>query len=452
MGRRRGLGERWVGGVVYPLWAWREHPGYGPWRRRFERSQYWPAERLRAWQDEQLQALLEHAAARCPLYRARFREAGLEPRAWQGAWARLPLLTKADIQAHGAELEAADFPARARQRNQTGGSTGSPLQFWVDRRRYASRLASTDRHNAWAGLRPGDWVAEIWGHRLDLAEGGGWWQRMRRDWLYRTLEINSSRIEPGDWDAYVEVLRRYRPRFLVAYARAAVEFAEHVRRRGIGDVRFEAIITTAEVLLEDHRRLLEAALGGRVFNRYGCREVSVIASECGEHSGMHVNAEAILVEVIPAAGLPAPWGKIVVTDLLNRSMPLIRYEIGDVGRWAEGDCACGRALPRLAAVEGRTTDFLRLPGGEAVSGPALTLVFADLGSVRQVQFVQRGDGSVRLRVVPGPGYGPEAEAEVRRRLELYLRGAVPLAFEPVAAIASEASGKYRFVVQEAAHA
>lgn len=451
----RGLGEWLSGSVVFPAWVRREHPGYTRWRREFERSQFWSAERLAAAQHARLRELLRYAWDHCPLYHRRLEAAGYEAAAaspgrerWDEMWQRMPLLRKADIQAHGAALQAEGFPAAQRSRNQTGGSTGSPLQFYVDRQRYASRMASTHRHNAWAGLRPGDWVAQIWGNRLDLQASESLWDRTRRRLLYRTLDLNSSSISAGDWENYVACLRRFRPRFLIAYARAAAEFARFVRDRGITDLGFTAIITSAEVLLPAHRRLLEEVFHARVYNRYGCREVSVIASECGAGSGLHVNAEALLVEIVPTPELPAPWGKVVVTDLFNRSMPLIRYEIGDAGHWLEGRCECGRGLPRLASVEGRTTDFLRLPDGRVVSGPALTLVMADMASVRQVQFVQRASGDVLLRLVAGTGYGPDQEAELRRRLHLYLRGVVPLTICPVESIASEASGKYRFVVQE----
>lgn len=449
-GSSRRWSERLAGSLVFPLWAMRDHPGFASFRRQIERSQYWPAERLQEWQQQRLIELLRHAAAVCPFYRRRFHEAGLDPERGmeQGEWQRLPLLTKRDIQIHGAQLEAADFPAADRLRNQTGGSTGSPLQFWVDRRRFATRMASTHRHNAWCGHQPGDRMAVLWGARLDAVSERGWRTRLREKLVDRMSGLNTSSISPEDWKRFLGELGRLRPRFLLAYARAAVAFADFVLEQGITDVRFEAIITSAEVLDAGQRRRIETALGGPVFNRYGAREVSVIASECNWHTGLHVNAEALLVEILPAEGLPAPWGKVVITDLLNRSMPLIRYEIGDVSRWQEGACACGRGLPRLAEVQGRTTDFLHLPDGRWVSGPALTLVVADMPTVRQVQFVQRGKAEIVLRVVPGSGYDETTRCELRRRLDLYVRGAMPLRLEEVSSIASEASGKYRFVVQE----
>jgi phenylacetate-CoA ligase len=446
---RRNLSDRVLGGSVFRLWAGHEHPHYAAFRRAIEASQFWPAERLRQLQQQRLTALLTHAAARCPFYQKRFLEAGLDPAQANDAdaWRRLPLLTKADIQNHGAAMQAVNFPLERRFRNQTGGSTGSPLQFYVDRERLDTRMASTHRHNAWAGHLPGDWMAELWGNRLDLAADHGVREWLRQQLLYRTLSLNTSSVSRQDWHDFVRRLRRKRPRFLLAYALAAVAFAEFVRQERLSDIRFDGIITSAEVLTAPHRAIIEDALGGPVFNRYGCREMSVIASECAAHSGLHVNSEALLVEVIPTPLLPAPWGKVVLTDLLNFSMPLIRYEVGDVSRWAEGDCPCGRSLPRLAEVQGRTTEFLQLPGGRIVSGPALTLVFADLAAVRQVQFLQRADASVQLKVVPGAGYGEGARETMRSRLNLYLKGEVPLDIVEVESIASEPSGKYLFVVR-----
>lgn len=439
-----------VRNLIYPVWAKRSHPEVRKYRIGFERSQYLSPERLADLQLQKLRDLLSYAGDECPFYRDRFRVAGLDPKnITLGDLGALPALTKQDIQAHREEMTASSFPEEARIRNQTGGSTGSPLQFYVDKERINSRMASTERHNLWAGLRPGDWCAHLWGARLDQLNDGGWRAHWRNALLYRRIELNTSSIRESDWAGFIADIRARRPRFLLAYANSAVLFAEHLERKGILDIRFDAIITTAEVLLPEQRVYIEKYLGGRVFNRYGCREVSIIASECGQHSGMHVNADALLVELVPDASVPKGSGKIVVTDLLNRSMPLIRYEIGDVGRWSDIKlCACGRGLPLLADVQGRITDFLTLADGRKISGPSLTLVVADMPDVQQVQFVQKDVNSIVLRVVPGQGYGEATRSELRKRLGLYLQSVAIMEIEETMNIQSETSGKYRFVVNE----
>lgn len=437
-----------VGKVIYPLWTLRDHPAYLKYARIFARDQYLSAAKLEAMQLGRLREQLTHAYKNIPFYQRRMDELSITPFDINSLddFKKFPILTKRDIQDHKSEMLAKNIPARKRSMNQTGGSTGSPLQFWVDSERFDARRASTDRHNAWAGLRPGDWCAHLWGARLDIQESGRPQASWRQRFLHRVLPLNTSRVTPASLDAYVLLLRKYRPRYMVAYAQAAIMFAEYCKQVGANDIRFDSIITTAEVLLPGQRAVLEGIFKGQVFNRYGCRELSVIASECEYHTGMHVNADTLLVELEPIAGLGDNMGRVVVTDLLNRSMPLIRYEIGDLASWANHEaCACGRSLPRLAKIEGRITDFLRLPDGSLVSGPALTLVIADMTDIRQVQFIQRSAGRIHLNIVAKPGKELVAIEELKKRLYPYFLGTVELSTSLVEDIPCEASGKYRFV-------
>jgi phenylacetate-CoA ligase len=435
--------------MIFPLWSQRDHPHYRRYRKQFEATQLWSPAELRDLQIKQLRALLIHAHENCPFYRERIDSAGINASRLDNleSFEGFPRLTKHDLQTYGPAMMASGFPESDRVRNQTGGSTGSPLQFYVDKERFDSRMASTHRHDAWAGLRPGDWLAYLWGARLDHVVNGGRWNSLRNELLYRRIELNTSVIRDTDWKTFIEQCRRKKPRFLLAYAQSAVLFARHVRENGIDDIKFDSIITTAEVLLPEQRGVLEETFSAKVFDRYGCREVSVIASECEYHTGLHVNAEALLVEVVPDPSLPDSVGKILITDLLNYSMPLIRYEIGDAATWlSQQSCPCGRGLPMLSRVQGRTTDFLLLPDGRRISGPALTLVVADMSEVRQVQFVQHSPASVTLRVVPGKGYGSHTVSELTRRMGLYLGDTVTLEVKEAESINSEISGKYRFVV------
>lgn len=442
------IGSAIIRNVLHPLYTRRAHPAAARYRSLFEKTQYHDRATLEKLQLELLNQLLRHARANCPYYRQQLDAAGLQGDLTSlRELASLPPLTKQDIQLHGKEMVAQGFPEADRIRNQTGGSTGSPLQFLVDRERLDARLAATERHNEWAGLRPGDWCAYLWGARLDQISTATLRDRLRNELLYRRVELNTSQITAEGLRTFTAAVRRKRPRFLIAYAYSAHLFAEHVLQEGIGDIRFDAMITTAEVLMPETRHLLEKTFGGRVFNRYGCREVSIIGSECDRHSGMHVHAESLLVEIAPDASLPEGLGRILVTDLRNRSMPLIRYEIGDVGAWSNSAaCPCGRGLPLLDDVRGRTTDFLVMPDGSRISGPSLTLVVADMSEVSQVQFVQNSARSITLRVVPGVGYGEATRTELRKRLDLYLQGRATLEIQEAAPIASEVSGKYRFVV------
>jgi len=442
------LSAAFVRKVIHPLWARRTHPAYAKYLREFERNQFLHPNELRKLQMQRLRQQLVHAYRYIPFYRLRMNEAGLTPLDIQthDDLRLLPVLTKRDIQDHQDLLVSSNVPANKRIRNQTGGSTGSPLQFYVDKERFDSRMASTARHDGWAGLRPGEWYAHLWGSRFDVGDHPDPNPAWRQKLLYRNLTLHTAAVTEEAMMQYVEVLRKYRPRHLLAYAQSAVLFAEFCQKYEIRDIAFDSMIVSAEMLLPGKRAVLENTFGGKVFNRYGCREVSVIASECEFHSGMHINADALLVEVESGPNLPAGMGRVLVTDLLNRSMPLIRYEIGDMAAIdSTMHCPCGRSLPLIGNIEGRTSDFLHLPSGRMIAGPSLALLAADMRDVRQVQFIQPDPQHVTLKVVAGRGYGSQTEDELRRRLQPYLEGQTSLTIVTAESIPSEPSGKYRFV-------
>jgi phenylacetate-CoA ligase len=434
--------------IIHPLWAKVHHPAFGRYMREFERNQYLHPDDLRKLQMRRLRQQLIDAYRYVPFYRHRMTQAGLTPldiRTHEDL-RLLPVLTKRDIQDQQDLLVSSNVPPSKRQQNQTGGSTGSPLQFFVDLERNDSRMASTLRHNAWAGLRVGDWHAQLWGSRYDFGDEPDPTPLWRQKFLYRNVSLHTADVTEASMLKYVEILRKYRPRSMVSYAQSAVLFAEFCNANNIHDITFDSMIVSAEMLLPGKRQILEETFRGKVFDRYGCREVSVIASECEYHSGLHVNADCLIVEVDPAPNLPAGMGRVLVTDLLNRSMPLIRYEIGDLASLdSDMRCPCGRSLPLIGNIQGRTSDFLRLPSGRMIAGPSLALLAADMRDVRQVQFIQADPAHVTLKVVAGNGYSQRTEEELRRRMQPYLEKESSLTIVTADSIPSEPSGKYRFV-------
>ena len=203
---------------------------------------------------------------------------------------------------------------------------------------------------------------------------------------------------------------------------------------------------------------LEQAFGPAVFETYGCRETMLIATECEAHTGLHVSMETLAVEVVVRAGpgdrhgrpaLPGELGEVVVTDLTNLAMPFIRYANGNLAvAGAPGRCACGRALPRLAAVEGRITETLLDGAGVRVNGLVFNVVIAHIAhAIRQFQVVQHKDRSVTLRVAPTPTFDAGIEGTLRATWERYLPG-VAVRLDLVEDIPIPASGKRQVVVVE----
>lgn len=447
------LHARLIRTLIGPLWAVKERSPYLWHYRRLVRTQFDPPERVALRQWETIRGLLRHAQATVPFYRDRFREAGLDAEDVHGPedLARLPVLTKAEIREHGPELLSTAYAGRRDLRlKTTSGSTGVSLEVWVDEESMQFKRGCTLRADEWSGWRFGEPAAIMWGNSPEYLKHG-WRGRLRNTLLERARYLDTLRIDGAAMTRFADDLARRPPSLIFGHAHSAYLFAEFMRRYRPGSIRPRGIITTAMVLHDWQRRAIEAEFACKVTNRYGCEEVSLIACECERHEGLHVNADSVYVELLcdgrPAA--PGKPGSIVVTDLSNRAMPLIRYHIGDVASWAGRPCSCGRGLPLLERIEGREADYVTTARGELVSGISLTDNFGTLvPGIVQLQIIQETLNHFLFRIVRGPDFG---SASVARLAELVAERFGPEASydcEYVESIPQERSGKYRFCISK----
>lgn len=451
--------------ALLPVWdsGIRRRPTLGH-LRRLRGTEWWSPEELGRLQAGELRRLLGHAHANVPFYRERLDEAGVDPSRISSTadLGAIPLLTRSDAQ-DSRERRRSLAPPWTSITKRTSGSTGQPLEFEYDAGSEAWRQAVRMRGYGWAGYRQGDRTLHLWSDPPRPPLPRWWWRLVDRVWvatdrgLRNELYVDSTVRSEELWDRTVELIRRRRPHAIVCYAQAGAELARHVVATGARDWRTIPVLCGAEPLFPGDRAVLDQAFGPAVFETYGNREVMLIATECEQHDGLHVQAENLVVEVVvrgrdtdetrPAE--PGELGEVVVTDLHNLAMPFIRYATGDLAIAADGShCACGRGLPRIASVEGRTSDVLEDRDGHEVSGIALMTLFVDLApAVRQWQAVQRGDRSLTVRVVPTPRFGDSSREQIHRHCDHYLPG-LPVTIDVVDAIAPGPTGKLRFVVRE----
>ncbi|MEW6014658.1 MAG: phenylacetate--CoA ligase family protein [Candidatus Zixiibacteriota bacterium] len=440
--------------LIFPLQSWYEGSSAPRYLREMEKTQYLSPSELKELQAKRLRKLLRHAYQNCSFYKQRFDRCGFHPDNFSGAddLLKIPVLTKEDIQQHKEEMKAQNFAESDLIPNKTGGSTGRPLYFYLDKERSFSRKAATFRHNRWAGWEIGMKTAAIWGHREDIAGLAGLKSKIRNFLLDRRIILDTSSITREKLVSFKAELKAYRPDVYIAYANSMYLFARFLNETGSQDHhRPRSIITSAEVLEAQQRALIEKVFDCRVFDRYGSRETSVIASECSSHKGLHIGAEAFMVEFVkdgkPVA--PGELGKIIITDLLNSGMPFIRYQIEDVGIPAGEVCTCGRGLPLMKMAAGRMTDFLVTPEGKLISGASLTIyLIANAPGVAQAQLIQETVNRVVFRIVRGDGFGENSLAFFEREIPRFFGPSVKYEIEFVENIPVESSGKYRFSISK----
>ena len=449
---RGGLYTRVVAQAIFPLHERLKGHSTVAVRNALEASQWWPAEQLSAAQFEGLAALLRHAGDSVPYYRDLFRRIGFDPRAMTklADLGRLPFLTKADIRAHTESLKSTAATGLAR--SNTGGSSGEPLVFFLGKERVSHDVAAKWRATRWWGVDIGDREIVVWGSPIELHAQD--FVRRLRDVLMRTRLLPAFEMSDAKLDDFVAAIRDVRPSMLFGYPSALARIARHAAAKGVPLSRLgiKVAFVTSERLYDDQRIAIEHGFGCPVANGYGGRDAGFIAHAC-PHGGMHITAEDIIVETIGADGQPVgagESGEIVVTHLASRDFPFIRYRTGDFGVLDTRTCDCGRGLPLLREIQGRSTDFVVAADGTPMHGLALIYVIRDLEGVNAFKIIQESLTLTRVQIVPGEGFGAATREAIVLGLRARLGAQVEVAIEEVTIIAPEASGKYRYVVSKVA--
>lgn len=438
-----------VGGVIEPAWDLYERSVRLRTLRRLRRSQWSSPTQVEQEQAARLQAIVRHAADTCPFYRERFAAAGVDPAAIRtpADLRLLPILTKDDIRLHQDALISSRHRKQDLLRAKTGGSTGVSLEVYCDLPGIQKRAAAALRSDEWSGWRLGQPIAAAWGNPPAPQT---WKARLRATLKERIIYLDTMRIDEPALERFLADWDRLRPGLLFGHAHSLFILAEFLLARG-RTLRPSGIIATSMMLLEPERRVIEQACGGvPVTNRYGCEEVSLIACECEQHRGLHLNADHVITEFLRDDGSPcAPGedGRLVVTELVNYGQPLIRYELGDRGVPSDRVCPCGRGLPLMEQVTGRTADFLRAEGGYRVQGISIIEnTLTKLPGIRQMQIVQEEPLRLLVHLVPGPGWGPDVAAELEATLRGILGQGMAIDLLPGERIPQEKNGKFRFTI------
>lgn len=453
MNTRRDAWTRLVAGALFPLQERVKGHSSVALLRRLETSQWWTRAQLDAYRADRLRVMLADVGRHVPYYRRAFGEAGFDPSAVGdiGDLARLPLLTKALIRSNVDALKADD--AVALQRYNTGGSSGEPLVFYIGKGRVSHDVAAKWRATRWWGVDIGDPEVVLWGSPIEL--GAQDRMRLLRDRVLRTKLLPAFDMSPTNLDRFIAEIRARRPRMLFGYPSAFAKVAAHAKAQGqrLDDLGIRVAFVTSEMLYDHQRELIAATFGCKVANGYGGRDAGFIAHECPQ-GGMHISAEDLVVEIIGPGGEPikdGEPGEIVVTHLATRDFPFIRYRTGDIGRLAQRACACGRGLPLLEEIQGRSTDFVIAADGTVMHGLALIYILRELPQIASFKIVQESRQRVLVKIVADADSASALQARIRDGFRARLGAGVEVAIERVDNIEPESSGKFRYVVSHAIH-
>jgi len=408
---------------------------------------YWAPEQLTAFRDRRLVDHLTHAARTSGFYRKRCRDAGLVPTDIRslGDVAALPVLTKAEVQEHAAELSSANREEKTRMAH-TSGTTGGALQFPVTMTAIREQWAVWWRYRWWHGIRKGTWCALFAGRAVvpvTQTEPPFW----RINYPGRQVLFSGYHMSPQNLLTYVSELRHRRPPWLHGYPSLLALLANHLVDTGddLGyDVRW--VTTGAENLLPQQAAVIERALGVRPIQHYGLAEGVANISQC-ELDSLHVDEDFAAVEFVPTGhnGLH----RIVGTNFTNPATPLVRYDTQDVALLPErASCKCGRGGRLVERIDGRLEDYVVLGNGALVG--RMDHIFKDMVNVREAQIHQEEVGEITIRVVRGEAFGDEDEQAILRETAKRVGPETKITIDYWDALPRSRTGKLRFVVSDLA--
>ena len=318
----------------------------------------------------------------------------------------LPVLTKDIIRREFDNLNSTKQSTSIYE-NTSGGSTGRPVLLIQDNE-YESWSEATQKYyfREFLGTERNEvnsvW---LWGSERDLLKLDSWIRRTRRSvslFLQNLVFLNTFDTSEKRWLEYIERIRCHRPYYIAGYAGSLYQMARVARKHNIRLYKPHFVYSAAEMLRDFMRNEIEEQFNAKVYDYYGSREVGAIAGECSM-GRKHIFVMNNLVEIVDEADRPTSEGhegRLVVTNLHNYSMPMIRYDIGDTGVIGSTRCKCGSSLPVLDKLTGRVTDHFYLKDGTQIHGEFFTHLFYFRNWIEQFQVDQLAHDHLRISVVP----------------------------------------------------
>ncbi len=442
-----------------PVWAQNIGCSLAGWKNRRERygrtfrealdfletSQWWSLQEQADYQDECLRGMIRHAYDSVPYYREVFEERKLRPEDIRTSadLPKLPLLTKQIVRQRAADLISREIPRRRMVHGHTGGTTGTAMQLMNDPETTQWQWAVWWRHHRRFGIDVSEPFIVFAGRSVvPLADmDPPFW---RRNYPMHQTYVSIHHMTQNNMAPLVDYLQTRRVSYYSGYPSGLYLLATYLLSKGIHLKNPPRVVFTgAETVLPHQRWAIEQALETEVADQYGASEMAGNISECRKHV-YHVDMEFGVVEFEPSAALPQSQRRIICTGLRNLSMPLIRYEIGDIATLRNQACPCGRQAPAVERIDGRVESYIITPDGRQLG--RLDFLFKDTSTIQEAQLVQDRLDQVVVKVVRGEGYSGADAEHLLTDMRSYLGEAIQIEIEYVDEIPREANGKFRQIV------
>jgi len=449
-----GIYTRLVSKLLFPLHERLKKHDTVAIKAQLEKNQWLPRDKIMQAQNERLQQFIGKVIEDVPYYKALFNKLGLSSSDINSVadLHKLPFLNKTTIRENYSALKSNQ--AGTVRSFTTGGSSGTPLTFLLGDERVSHDVAEKWRATRWWDVDIGDKEIVAWGSPIEL--GAQDKVRILRDKIFRSTLIPAFDVDESKLLGFIDRIKSIQPQMLFGYPSvfsliAKLALAQNIDLTQLG---IKVVFVTSERLYPYQREMIEKAFGAPVANGYGSRDAGFIAHQCPSGS-MHISAEDLIVEIIDNDGNvveDGEKGEIVITHMATSDFPFVRYRTGDIAALDTKTCACGRGLPVLKDIEGRTTDFVVAANGTMMHGLALIYILRELSGIDAFKIIQETKLHTRVEIVPvtGNSISKEITDTIVSGFKARLGIEVVIGVEIVTEIAAEKSGKFRYVISKVA--
>jgi phenylacetate-CoA ligase len=335
--------------------------------------------------------------------------------------------------------------------NYTGGSTGEPFRFYMDRHTVDYYEAARWRGLSWREITPGSRSIMLWGNPIELSQINQKKYKLKEKWLKNRILMSAYSLKPESMKDYLKKVNNFKPEYFYGYASALHTFSVLMISQNLKmSFNPKVIVSTAETLHEFQKETIEKAFNCPVINEYGARDAGILAYQC-THGSMHITSENVFLEVVhPKTFQPVPPGKsgiLLVTDLNNLSAPRLRYKLGDRIVLSNRTCKCGMGLPIMEKIDGREDDMFVTVDGSFVHGHAFNQIARKLNAVKKFQIIQNSPSKVNISIIPNENF----ENEEIERFICDIKQLLPkteVNFKLVESIPVTNSGKFRYAIRK----
>ena len=416
-----------------------------------KKSEWFSLEALQKNQNKSLRNILRYSYREIPYYNKLFKSINLRPEEIKTSsdLKKIPILNKDIIRENYNDFFPIGFNTSNSKKSQTGGSTGNPLSYyrsWSDH-----SWSKAVRYRAWSygGHQIGNKVMTLAGSSLTNSN-----PTIKHKILYnlieRTRKLSAFDMSEERMHEYYSSFKDYNPHHFRGYANSLFEFSNFINRNDYNLDGVKSVFSAAEKLDSEKRPIIEKAFNAKVFDNYGAGDGSAFANECEIHSGLHMDMEVGVIEFLnKGENVEEDYGDIVSTSLINYDFPLIRYEVGDIGKPTNEKCVCGRFHTLIDEIVGRNHDFIKAGNGKLVHGEFFShLVRKHIPEILQFQVHQKSLNYLEMKIRTKIDLNSDKISHIRKIIEDKVGSSSKVSIKIVDEIKPSSSGKWKFIISD----